>query len=240
MITGLDKQAANRFAGWSPRRRILVFVLLPVLLCCCGAPIGGAVYWVGRETIDAGKGAPSPDAAADIYIGSLGYGQENWLWSNAHRDARQQLSDQWHTYRAAMDAEVATMSSEGTASVDLSWSGLSVGPIVEGRATVKVDVRAEWSLTDHRSQVHMWNGNYLPWTIETVDDDGWRVTRVTAPPWCGTAGYVTQCGSEPAPLTSSPSPSPSPSGDSRQHLRDMLRCGSDDPFREWHSCPAPS
>ena len=35
--------------------------------------------WVVRMTVQAGKGAPTPDAAANEYLMALGYGQEDGL-----------------------------------------------------------------------------------------------------------------------------------------------------------------
>jgi hypothetical protein len=74
------------------------------------------------------------------------------------------------------------------------------------------------------------------WTFTLTHTDGWQVCGVDAPPLCGA---VLRCV---APAGASPSVSPSasssdPVGGLLAPLEPMLRCGPEDPFREWHTCP---
>jgi hypothetical protein len=171
-----------KLSAWSTRRRWLVLVLLPSLLCCCGGGvIGVPVVWFLRETESAGKGAPAPDAAADDYLMALGYGQEEGLLPLLDDEHQDELLSQWRDYRAAM---------QGTdpPPARFDFAGLKVGPIEHGRAEVTTDVRAAWWITEDNGRISMYDSEAFTWRIETREDDGWRVTKVEAPVWCG--GYV--------------------------------------------------
>lgn len=222
----------ERVHGWTPRRRLVVFVIVPVmLLCCVGVPVGVPLWWVVSQTVKAGKGEVSPDAAVTVYLMDLGYGREPDNELPLFDDDRQDdLLRQWRDLQATMAA--AAMGAPST----LDSGALDVGPIEGGRATVTTNVSATWwSKTGGGTSLR---SRALPWSFETRDDDGWRISAVTPPPWCGAgaAGYVTTC-DQPPPASSAPSVSPSPSEDLLKNPREMLPCGPRDPFPELHSCP---
>jgi hypothetical protein len=159
-----------------------VLVLVPSFLCCCGGGVVAVpVTWFLRETEQAGKGAPTPDAAADAYLSALGYGQQEGLLPLLDDDEQDELLRQWRHYRAVM---------EGTdpPPARFDYAGLKVGPVVDGRAEVTTDVTATWWITQDNGRVAMYDSEAYTWRIETHEDDGWRVSKVTAPTWCG--GYV--------------------------------------------------
>lgn len=171
-----------RLSGWSVRRRYVVLVALPALLCCCGGGVVGVpVAWVLRETVAAGRGEASPDAAANSYLMALGYGQEEGLLPLLDDEHQDQLLKQWKAYRAEM-----TGTDPPPARLD--FGALTVGPIRDGRAEVTADVSATWWSTDANGRVSMYDSSAYTWRIETREDDGWRVSVVHAPAWCG--GYV--------------------------------------------------
>jgi hypothetical protein len=228
----LDKRVHGRLAGWSILRRWLVLVALPVLLCCGGTVGGLPVWWATSETLDAGRGEASPTAAATVYVLALGYGDDAPL-PLLYDEAQGNLTRQWLDLRTAMAA------TEGGGPSRLNMVDMRVGAVAGGRAVVEVDVSATWwgrggsPNTSLESSAHTWR-------IETIEDDGWRVTAVHAPPWCGADGYVVRCPDDlspvptPVPDTSSVSPSANP-------LAELLPCGERDPFKNMpgrrRSCP---
>ncbi|WP_306215025.1 hypothetical protein [Actinoplanes sp. RD1] len=140
-----------------------------------------------RETVEAGRGAPSPDVAANSYLMALGYGQEEGLLPLLDDDHQAPLLAQWRAYRAAM-------SDTDPPPARFDFGALTVGPVVDGRAEVRAEVAAIWwsangSALSYRSETLMWR-------IETSEDGGWRVSAVETPAWCG--GYVlaTKCHSQ--------------------------------------------
>lgn len=206
-------------------------MLAPVLvLCCCGGVAGVPVAWFFRQTVEAGKGAPDPAAAADSYLLALGYDNQDGLLPLLDKAHRQDLLRQWRDFRAAMDRTTPRP------------SRLDYGPLtssLDGRGLVHVTaaVSVTWWGTDggssggFRSQQH-------DWSFQTRDDNGWRIVSVDQPAWCGTGGYVSQCGPiAPSPTVTPSSPTASPSEDMLEAPRQMLPCGPADPFRDMHSCP---
>jgi len=225
-----QRQVATKLVGWSRRRRLILFVLLPVMgVLCCGGTVGIPAAWSLRETIAAGRGAPTPDAAASEYLMRLSYGDGEGLLPLLDDDSQRDLEDQWRDYRAAMR-------STDPPPLRLDFGPLDLGPAGNGRAEVRANVQAVWwgAAADGRTVGR--SSSPRIWVIETREDDGWRITHVTAPPWCGEGGYVPLCA---APATPAAIPSPTQSTDLLRHPREMLRCGPRDPFREMHSCPAP-
>jgi hypothetical protein len=214
---------------WTPRRRWVVAVLAPALalLCCC-LPTAFPLIWLAKSTVEAGRGAPSAVAAANLYLLALGYDEDDGLLPVLDDERQDQLLEQWRAYRTAMQA------TPGGGPNRLDLARFQPEHASDRRTVVAVDVSATWwgrggtAGTSLRSQPRTWR-------ITTRDDDGWRVTHVDAPPWCGPGGYLPQCGPTPSP--SPPSTSASPSYDPLQHPREMLRCGPRDPFRQRHSCP---
>ncbi|GAB1695141.1 hypothetical protein [Krasilnikovia sp. M28-CT-15] len=171
-----EQRTATRFAGWSVRRRWLVLVLLPTLLICGASIVGVPLALLTRATIAASRGAPSPDAAANIYLMALGYDNDAGLLPVLDDEPQDELLTQWRTYRDAM---------RGTdpPPAKLDFSSLTVGPIADGVAEVTVDVSAHWQGAgqSYRSQAYTWR-------FQTREDNGWQIVAVEAPAWCG--GYV--------------------------------------------------
>jgi hypothetical protein len=168
-----------RLTGWSTARRWTLLVLLPMLICCGGTVVGVPIAWVARQTIEASRGAPSPDAAADSYLMSLGYSEQDGLLPILDDGRQKQLLAQWNAYRAAMDSTNPPPSR-------LDYGTLSVGSAVRGEVEVTVDVSATWWGTDGRALSY--KSRSWRWRITTRENNGWQVTRVEAPAWCG--GYV--------------------------------------------------
>jgi hypothetical protein len=137
------------------------------------------IAWFAQETIEAGRGAPSPDAAADSYLVALSYNNEDGLLNVLDDDRQDALLAQWHAYRAAMDGTDPPPSRIG-------GGALTVGPIVNGRAEVSTDVSATW--WDKDGGGGGYNSDSLTWRFATRKDNGWQVTAVEPPAWCG--GYV--------------------------------------------------
>jgi hypothetical protein len=135
--------------------------------------------WVFRETIEASRGAPTPDAAADDYLMALSYNNEDGLLpilDNGHQDA---LLAGWRAYRRAMDTTTPRPSR-------LDYGGLTVGPVVDGRAEVTTEVAATWWGGDGHATGY--TSDQFVWRFQTREDNGWQVVSVEAPTWCG--GYV--------------------------------------------------
>ena len=224
-------QVARRFAGWSVPRRLVVFVVLPAtMLCCGGGALGVPLLWFARETAEAGRGASAPVAAADEYLLRLSYGNDDGLLPLLDDDRQDQLLRQWHDYRDSMR-------STDPAPFNLDLSVADAGSPAGDRSTVRIDVQAVWWSTDANGRTGGYKSKPRTWVIEVREDDGWRVSRVDAPPWCGPGGYVQRCGRAVASAPPTSRPSPSPSIDLLEHPREMLPCGKRDPFRELHSCP---
>jgi hypothetical protein len=160
--------------------------------------------WFVRATVDAGRGEASPAAAANAYLLALGYSEQEGLLPLLDDGAEDELLRQWADLRTAM----AATESWGAPS-RLNVGDLDEGPIVDGQATVTAGVSATWWGRGGTPGTSV-ESETLPWRIVTRDDDGWRVVKVDAPPWCGPGGYVVRCPGDPAPVPS-PSVSPSPS-----------------------------
>lgn len=131
--------------------------------------------WLLRSTIEASKGAPSPDAAANEYLLALGYDNEDGLLPVLDNDRQGELLTAWRAYRAAM-------SDTTPPPAKLDFGALTVGPIVEGRAKVSADVSATWwGENAYSSEAHTWR-------FTTRRDNGWQIEEVEPFAWCG--GYV--------------------------------------------------
>uniref|UniRef100_UPI003F495C2C hypothetical protein n=1 Tax=Actinoplanes sp. CA-151224 TaxID=3239904 RepID=UPI003F495C2C len=132
-----------------------------------------------RLTADASHGAPSPDAAADSYLMALGYGRQEGLVAILDDRHQDQLLAQWHAYRQAMMTTTPPPAR-------LENGALTVGPIVHGRAEVTTEVSATWWRTDGGAIAY--RSDKRTWRFQTREDNGWQVSAVQAPAWCG--GYV--------------------------------------------------
>jgi hypothetical protein len=151
-----------------------------LVICGGGTVVGIPAAWVLRTTIEASRGAPSPDAAANTYMIALAYGNEDGLLPVLDNDHQDTLLTQWRAYRDAMTGTTPPPSK-------LDYGALAVGPIDHGRADVTADVTATWwgtpgsGAAGYRSPAHTWR-------LHTREDHGWQITAVDAFPWCG--GYV--------------------------------------------------
>ena len=117
-----EQRHAGRLRGWSTRRRWAVFVLVPALLIGCGGSIIALpVQWALTQTIEASRGAPSPDAAANEYLMSLSYNDEEGPVNVLDNDHQDELLDQWRRYRDAMRAT-------DPPPAQLDYGALTVGP----------------------------------------------------------------------------------------------------------------
>ncbi|WP_433298999.1 hypothetical protein ACQP2F_45030 [Actinoplanes sp. CA-030573] len=220
-----------RFAGWSPKRRLVLFVWLPAMIAlCCGGPLAVPVVWTLRATVAAGQGAATPDAAADEYLMRLSYGDDAGLLPLLDDEHQDDLIQQWRDYRAAM-------LSTDPPPFRLDFASLDLRPAAGDRAQVRVNVHAVWWSADENGRLGGYSSSPRTWVIETRNDNGWRVSHVNAPAWCGVGGYVGRCGRriEPSAVPTS-DPSTTPSSDPLRNPREMLRCGPRDPFRNMHSC----
>ncbi|MEU7902184.1 hypothetical protein [Actinoplanes sp. NPDC049118] len=176
-----ETRTSARFSHWSVRRRWTIFVLLPTLLICCGGTVAGVpVAWVLGETIKAGRGATSPDAAANDYLMALSYDNEDGLLAILDDDHQDELLAQWHAYRDTMAATDPPPS-------HLDFGSLIVGPRIDARAEVTTEVSATWWST-HGGSAGGYRSDAYTWRFQTREDNGWQVSAVEAPTWCG--GYV--------------------------------------------------
>jgi hypothetical protein len=179
-FTGWENRAVDRFKHWPVGRRWVVFVLLPCMVICCGgAVVGIPLTWFVNETVKAGRGAVSPDAAVDTYLLALGYGREDGLLNVLEDHQGAQLLAQWRAYRAEMqrgDNAPSQLQHQfvGTTSTDAD------------HAVVDVEVYPVWSPKNGgATSLH---GSRHPWKFTTREDGGWQVASVEPYPWCG--GYV--------------------------------------------------
>lgn len=174
-----ESRRAARFAHWSVRRRWVAFVLVPITVFCCGGTVVGLpLAWVFRVTIEASKGAPTPDAAADDYLMALSYGNEDGLLPILDNRRQDALLAGWRSYLKAMKGTTPPPSR-------LDYAGLTVGPVVNGTAEVTTQVAATWWGTGGQGG---YTSNEYTWRFQTYRDNGWQVAVVDAPTWCG--GYV--------------------------------------------------
>jgi hypothetical protein len=68
----------------------------------------------------------------------------------------------------------------------LEFGALSVGSPAGGEVEVTADVSATWWGVDGRALSY--RSRAQTWRIVTREDNGWQVSQVEAPAWCG--GYV--------------------------------------------------
>ncbi|SNY58176.1 hypothetical protein [Paractinoplanes atraurantiacus] len=147
-----------------------------LLFCLGGTVIGIPAVWALRQTVEASRGASSPDAAVNSYLMALGYNAEEGLLPILLDDEQQHLLAAWRSYRSAMDSTIPPPAK-------LDFGSVTVGPIDNDRADVIVHVSAIWwhangTALSYRSEEH-------PWRFVTRKDGGWQVAEVSAPRWCG-------------------------------------------------------
>jgi hypothetical protein len=175
-----ERVRAARVARWSVGRRWFTFGFLPTLVIGCGGTVFGVpVAWALRQTLEASRGAPSPDAAANEYLMALSYNTEEGLLpmlGNKHQD---DLLSEWRAYRKAMD-------DADPAPSRLDFGPLTVGSVTGHNAEVTAEVSATWWGTDGRALSYRSEGH--TWRSQTHEDNGWQVVKVEPPAWCG--GYV--------------------------------------------------
>jgi hypothetical protein len=127
--------------------------------------------------VHAGKGAPSPQAAVNVYLMAFGYKDDAGFLLVLDDDQRDKLMKQWKAY-------LAKMHRGGTPAVK---AGVRPRRRSARRIEVDADVRPVW-----------WGGNghafssvgaRHAWRFSTHEDGGWQIDTVTPYAWCG--GYVT-------------------------------------------------
>ncbi len=165
---------------WSTRRRWFVFVALPLALCCCGSVVTVPVVWFMRETVAAGQGQPSPEAAANVYLTALSTGNEDGLLPVLVDDRSEELLGQWRAYRTEMKR-----TDPAPSKLEFSFDGVS--RTSEGRAVIAVELYPVWWSHGGRAGTSL-NGSRHQWQVTVREDDGWRVESVVPHAWCG--GYV--------------------------------------------------
>jgi len=176
-LAAVENRISARLTGWSTRRRWALLVALPALMLCCGGTaVGAPVMWLVSETEEAGKGAPAPEAAADIYLTALGYGNEAGLLPVLDDPRQDALMKQWHEYRAVMDSTTPRPSR-------LDFGGLSVSGLNASTADVSVAVTAVWWNSNGNGMSY--NSTAETWRFRVIEADGWRVSTGEPPQWCG-------------------------------------------------------
>lgn len=174
-----ERRTAERLSKWPVARRWITVVLVPaVLLCGCGSIVGAPLSWLIGTTIQASRGAPSPDAAVNTYLMALGYDNDAGLLPVLD-DQGGALMAQWNAYRADMRRGAAAPSKLEIASISATRT--------DGRrAVVEAEVYPVWwAKTGGATSVH---GETHPWRFTTRENNGWQIDSVTPYPWCG--GYV--------------------------------------------------
>jgi hypothetical protein len=175
-----EAKIAGHLRDWSVRRRWVVLVLLPALVCGCGGTvIGGPLVWIADATVAAGKGAPDSQAAVNIYLLALSYDNDAGLLPIVGND--ENLMRQWNAYRTDMQ-----LGDGAPTKLEFTF-GPTTHPDSR-HAQVDADVYGVWwSSTNGR--LSGYNSPAHPWHFGLRDDDGWRIERVAPYAWCG--GYVT-------------------------------------------------
>ncbi|WP_157411547.1 hypothetical protein [Actinoplanes rectilineatus] len=178
-----ESQSSRRFKAWPVQTRWLAFVLFPAMFAgCCGGPAMWLAAWFSGATADAGRGAVSPEAAANEYLLSISYNNVEGLAPLLDDDRQDQLLRQRAAYLSEMEAT-------DPAPARMSWEGYDVRPLSQGRVEVRTDVRGNWtSAAEGGGRLRMFNSEAHPWVILLAEDDGWRIVEVRPHPWCG--GYV--------------------------------------------------
>ncbi len=183
-----EARNASRVSSWSTRRRWLTFVLMPLLaLCCGGTVLGVPALWFIGATVEAGRGAPTPEGAASEYLSALSYGNTDGLANVLDDDHQDELLDGWHTYRSAMEAT-------DPPPFALDYGAPAAGAVAEGRAEVTVDVSARWWNADDNGRLNGFRSAEKRWHFETREGNGWQVVKVNSPAWCGDYVRPSKCG----------------------------------------------
>ncbi len=118
---------------------------------------------------------------------ALSYDNDHGVFSVLDDDHRDQLLDQWHAYRSAMEAT-------NPPPFKLEYDALAAGSVTGGRAEVTVDVSARWRSADDSGRLSGFASGEKRWHFQTREDDGWRVVKVTPPAWCGDYVPSNECG----------------------------------------------
>jgi hypothetical protein len=138
-------------------------------------------------TVDAGQGSATPEAAANEYLLSLSYDNDEGLLPLLADDQQEQLLVQRAAYLAAMKAT-------DSAPARMSWEEYDVRQLSKGFAEVRTEVRCNWAFTSRETgRLRMYDSEAHQWVITLVEDDGWRVSAVEPHPWCGGYVYADRC-----------------------------------------------
>lgn len=184
-VTAFLGRARRRVARWPRWRRLLIFVVAPLLLCCGSVAVAIPVLWVVNLTADAGRAANTPDAAANIYLMALSYGNEDGLVNVLANDRQDHLLAQWRKYRVAMKQTRPEPAR-------LGWGSLAVAASSETTAHVSTDVTAAWEFNE-TGGAEFYKSAPKTWQFEARLEDGWQVTLVQAPRWCGDYAVPPAC-----------------------------------------------
>ena len=183
----------------------------------------------------ADKGADCPSCAAADWANLM-----SSLWWNTDGETgaakdlaanqRSALLAQRRTYINQIRADARRNPAVARADFDPHTGTPPTVQVQADTATVVLHVAARWPDTTPGglwvySSIADW-----PFTVRH-DASGWRITKLTMPPWCGT---YSRCDAPPPNQSASQSPTPF---DPLGNLRSMLPCGPSDPLRQWHSCP---
>ncbi|MEV5690706.1 hypothetical protein [Micromonospora globbae] len=161
--------------SWRLRAAVAVAV---ILASCLAVPVG----WAAIKTAEAGKGEPTPIAAANAYLlatfawGGDGLGVDRCLCDSRRAELleeAEQMRRQLASAGPGVKVESAgwkTIDSTGLVSAQVSFVFTEVDA-VSGRTLFYKGTAHEWKF--HTKQ-------------ERGIDGGWKVCRVDAPPICGT------------------------------------------------------
>ncbi|MDI5937933.1 MULTISPECIES: hypothetical protein [unclassified Micromonospora] len=157
-----------------PRRWVL-YLAAGLALCVAGPAAAGA-GWVATKTVEADRGQPTPDAAANVFMLAVSSGEELGLRAALAPSRRDELVDEWRRIRGDI-TRTSPQPSKVSAGVFV------VDDQGDDRAQVVTEVQAVWWGTVSMA------GTPHAWRFETRrDGGGWRVWSVDPHPWCG--GHV--------------------------------------------------
>jgi len=148
------------------------------------------MWWVTVQA-RADRGEVSPEAAAVVYVLSLSSGDHLGLSRVLDAGRHDELVDQWRTIRADMDRATPPSKLETVGRIDVEDQD-------DGRAVVVARVRGIW--WDAAGPGTSMVGTAHEWRWDVVDEHGWRIRVVHAPPWCGVHVRADRCQEDPTQL----------------------------------------
>ncbi len=157
-------------------------------LSLCLGIIALPVSWAARLTLDADQGEIAPEAAVEMYLGRLVSGDRIGLPRVLDNGLHGAQFSQWEKIRADMERS-RTPNKLETGAYEVQYHD-------EKRATVIANVRAVfWNLDPNRKSGEpvSLTGSAHEWRWETIERNGWRITKAVIPEWCGTHIKATLC-----------------------------------------------